>query len=92
VFTSELDQSFLGPGIGSIGAALIGAAPQGPAFVPVTLSTYNDFVSYFGDLNTKYNLPYAARAYLKNSGKANVVRVLGPAGRTANGVTVNPRI
>jgi hypothetical protein len=90
VFVQEIDQSFLGPGVGSIGCALIGRAPQGPAFVPVTVSTYNEFTSYFGDLNQDYLLPYAARAYLKNSATANIIRVLGPSGRTVNGAAVTP--
>ena len=90
VFTNEIDASFLGPGVGSIGASIIGAASQGPAFVPVTVTTYNEFATFFGDLNTKYDLGYAAKAYLKNAGTANIVRVLGPAGRTVNGTAVTP--
>lgn len=88
VFTNEVDASFLGPGVGAIGAAIIGKAAMGPAFVPVTVTTFSEFASFFGDLNTDYDLGYAARAYLKNSGAANVVRVLGPEGRTVNGSSV----
>jgi hypothetical protein len=88
VFTNEIDASFLGAGVGSIGAALIGTAPQGPAFVPVTVTNFSEFTSYFGDLDTDSYLGYAARAYLKNAGSANVVRVLGPEGRTVNGSAV----
>jgi hypothetical protein len=90
VFTNEIDASFLAPGIGAIGAAFVGLAPQGPAFVPVTVTSYSDYVSVFGDLNDDYVLPYAAKAYLKNSAVLNVVRVLGPAGRSVNGSVVNP--
>lgn len=90
VFTNEIDASFLGAGVGSIGAALIGTAPQGPAFVPVTVTNFSEFTSYFGDLDQDSYLGYAARAYLKNAGSANVVRVLGPEGRTVNGSTVTP--
>ena len=88
VFTSETDASFLGAGVGSIGAALIGTAPQGPAFVPVTVTIFSEFISYFGDLDKKSMLGYAARAYLRNGGSANIVRVLGPSGRTVNGTAV----
>ena len=90
VFTNEVDASFLAPGIGAIGAAMLGTTPQGPAFVPVTVTSYSDYVSVFGDLNVNHTLPYAAKAYLKNSSVLNVVRVLGPASRTVNGSAVNP--
>lgn len=90
VFTNEIDASFLGPGVGSIGAAIVGAASKGPAFVPVTVSNFSEYVSYFGDLDPDYILGYAARAYLKNAGTANVVRVLGPEGTSFNGTTITP--
>lgn len=90
VFTNEVDASFLGPGVGQIGAAILGTAPKGPALVPITVSTYADYVSVFGDLDTDHMMSYAARAYLKNSGTANFVRVLGPSGVTVNGTAVNP--
>ncbi len=90
VFTKEVDASFLGPGVGAIGASLIGTAPKGPAFVPVTVTQYSEYVEVFGDLNTNYILPYAARAYLRNSAAANIVRVLGPEGRSFNGTAVTP--
>jgi hypothetical protein len=92
VVTQEIDASFLGPGVGSIGAALIGKAAKGPAFVPITVSTYSDFVEWFGDLDENEDnvLGYAARAYLRNAATANIVRVLGPSGRTVNGSAVNP--
>jgi len=67
VFTNEIDASFLGAGVGSIGAALIGTAPQGPAFVPVTVTNFSEFTSFFGDLDTRSYLGYAGRAYLKNA-------------------------
>jgi hypothetical protein len=88
VFTNEIDASFLGPGVGSIGAALIGAATKGPAFVPVTVSSFSEYAAYFGDLDTDFLLGYAARAYLKNAGTANIVRVLGPEGTSVNGTLV----
>jgi len=90
VFIQEKDESFLGPGIGEIGAALIGLAPKGPAQIPVVVNTYPEFAEIFGDLDSDYKLGYAARSYLKNAGTANIVRVLGPAGRTVNGSAVTP--
>jgi hypothetical protein len=90
VFTREIDASFLAQGVGAIGAALIGTAPKGPAFVPMTVTTFDEFTTFFGDLNEDYVLTYAAKAYLKNSSVANIVRVLGPTGTTADGTAVNP--
>ena len=90
VFTNEIDASFLGAGVGAIGAAIIGTAPKGPAFVPVTLASFDEFIPVFGDLDPDHMLTYGARAYLRNSSTANIVRVLGPAGRSFNGVTVTP--
>src|SRR3990167_3479131 len=90
VFTEELDQSFLGQGVEQIGSALLGLTEKGPAFVPVRVSNFNEYAEIFGDLNSDFMLGYAARAYLRNSAGANVVRILGPAGRTANGAAVNP--
>jgi len=90
IFTTEIDASFLGAGVGQIGAALIGTAPKGPAFVPVTVTNFSEFSTYFGDLHEDHDLTYAARAYLRNAGSANIVRVLGPTGRTVNGAAVNP--
>mgnify|MGYP001616140702 CR=1 FL=1 len=88
VITNEIDSSFLGPGVGAIGAALLGTTPQGPAFVPVTVTNFSEYVSFFGDLDDDFELSYAARAYLKNAGSANIVRVLGPEGRSVNGSEV----
>lgn len=89
VFTNEIDASFLGPGVGAIGASLIGTAEKGPAFVPVTVENFSQYASFFGDLNTDHLLGYTARSYLRNAGTANIVRVLGPEGRTVNGSEVS---
>lgn len=88
VYAREVDASFLGPGVGQIGAAILGTAPKGPAFVPITVTDFSEYTAFFGDLDPDHLMPYAARAYLKNAGTANIVRVLGPEGRSANGTTV----
>lgn len=90
VFTTEIDQSFLGQAIENIGAAVVGLTEKGPAFVPTKVTNFNQYVELFGNLDSDYVLGYAARAYLKNASPLNVVRVLGPAGRTSNGAAVNP--
>ena len=90
VFLGEIDQSFLGQAVESIGAAVVGLTEKGPAFVPVKIQNFNQFVDMFGNLNSDYVVSYAARSYLKNASPLTVVRVLGPSGRTANGAAVNP--
>ena len=80
VFTNEKDLSFLQTGVGAIGAALIGPTIKGPAFVPVAVSSYTDFVAQFGSLTEQSYLPYTAKSYLNNSGGATIVRVLGSGG------------
>lgn len=77
VFTQENDLSFLPTGIGQIGAALIGPTTKGPAFRPTIVNSYQDFIDKFGDFDSSTYLPYAAKSYLKNSGTATVVRVMG---------------
>lgn len=58
-------------------SAVVGAAPRGPAFVPVTLGSFPDFQSKFGDLNPKYPAPYAVQKWLDNRFACTFVRVLG---------------
>ena len=80
VFTREKDLSFLPQGIGEIGAALIGSAVKGPAFVPTTVSSFQEFQQVFGGLTEDSYLPYTAQAYLEDAGTATIVRVLGKDG------------
>jgi hypothetical protein len=82
VFTREKDLSFLPQGIGEIGAALIGSTVKGPAFVPTTVSSFQEFQQVFGGLTLDSYLPYTAQAYLEDAGTATIVRVLGQDGYT----------
>lgn len=77
VFTTEVDLSFLAQGVAGIGAVLVGRTPKGPAFVPMFVSGMDSFAALFGDPDPKFQLPYAAKNYLKNSTSLTVVRVLG---------------
>jgi hypothetical protein len=58
-------------------AGIIGPANKGPAFVPVTFANFNEFVSTFGNLDTKYFGPYAVNEFLKNRSSLTYMRVLG---------------
>ena len=37
VFTNEVDQSFLAPGVAQIGAAVVGPTVKGPALIPTQI-------------------------------------------------------
>jgi len=74
----EIDLS--GPtAIGPTGtpAGVIGTALRGPAFVPITVATFQDFVANFGNSDGKKFGPMAVREWLTNAGSATYVRVLG---------------
>lgn len=88
VFTNENDLSFLPAGVAQIGAAFVGPTAKGPAFVPVVLRNFEQFKSYFGDLNDSYYIPYAVRNYLKNSAQVTVVRVVSGGGYITNGLSI----
>ena len=77
-YEREIDLS--GPAAtGPIGvpAAVVGTSNKGPAFVPVTVANFNEFVSKFGNLDTKQFGPYAANEFLKHRSALTYVRVLG---------------
>ena len=73
VFTSEKDLTFVTRQVGVTTLGLLGETPKGPAFEPVFISNYDEFTSYFGNLNPekykgngypKYELNYIARSFL----------------------------
>jgi len=82
VFTNERDLSFLPQGIGEIGAAFVGPTVKGPAFVPTIVESGEEFIQKFGPTHDTMYTPYAIQNYLKNSGKATIVRTLGLDGYT----------
>lgn len=83
VFTNENDLTFLPAGIASIGAAFVGPTLKGPAGVPVTVTSIQDYEVKFGgeDASQTY-IPYAVRNYLKNASSALITRILGDGGWT----------
>lgn len=82
VFFEEIDQSFLEEPAEGVGASFIGTAKKGPAFVPVRVGSFANYVNMFGNLDPNSEMPYAAKNYLKNATSLNVVRVLGHADGT----------
>jgi hypothetical protein len=78
VDTREIDLSF-GTLSGPTGvpAGVIGTARNGPAFVPVTVANFADFVRTFGPTNGERFGPLAVHQWLKNAQACTYVRVLG---------------
>lgn len=58
-------------------AGVIGTAEKGPAFVPVTVGSFADFVTRFGTLDPKKFGPYAVNEWLKHRSALTYMRVLG---------------
>ena len=61
-----------------IPAGIIGTSQKGPAFVPFTLATMQDFVVKFGEPTTdQANGPLAVSEWLRNAQAATFIRALG---------------
>jgi hypothetical protein len=58
-------------------AGVIGTSNKGPAFVPVTVANFNEFVQVFGNLDPMHFGPYAVNEFLKNKTALTYTRVLG---------------
>lgn len=80
VFTRERDLSFIGQGVSEIGAAIIGPVQKGPALVPITVESINDFYAKCGFSSLKTYVPKTVEGYLKSAGVVTIVRVLGGEG------------
>ena len=98
VFVNEIDQSELPATPGAIGPLLIGSAQSGPLMRPITVNSFNDFVTIFGsplpggvggDVWRNGNktaptyAPYAAQAYLDTLGVPAPPPPATPAGKEA---------
>lgn len=84
VFTRERDLSLLTQGIGEIGGAFIGPTPKGPAFIPTIVRSQQEYVTRFGDADANHYTGLTAKNYLRESGTATIVRVLGTQGYSAD--------
>ena len=92
-YSTETDLTSYGTtSIGVTTLGLVGETTKGPAFQPIFVSDYDSFRSYFGGLNPekykatnrpKYELPYIAKEYLRESNQLYVTRILGLSGYNA---------
>jgi phage tail sheath protein FI len=58
-------------------AGVIGTARRGPAFVPVTVATFRDYVTKFGNTDGESFGPLAMSEWLRNASAGTYVRLLG---------------
>lgn len=78
VYTNEIDLSAPAPAepFGTP-AGVVGTAQKGPAFVPVTLASFREFVEVFGNVGSNNFGAYAVQEYLRFAESAVYVRTLG---------------
>lgn len=58
-------------------AGVIGTSQKGPAFVPVTVASFSDYVKKFGNLDPKRVSSYAVNEFLNYKTSLTFLRVLG---------------
>ena len=92
IYTKEIDLSYASKSLGITTLGVVGETLKGPAFVPIKIENWREFQEYFGGTSAekfagsrypKYELPYIAKTYLKNSNNLEVCRVLGLSGYNA---------
>ena len=91
VFTSEKDLTFVAQQVGVTTLGSVGETTKGPAFEPIFITNYDEFLTIFGGQNPskfdnnkpKYELPYIAKSYLSQSNQLFVTRILGLTGYDA---------
>ena len=92
IYSKETDITYAVKSLGITTLGLAGETLRGPAFQPMLIENWRDFQSMFGGTSTekfkgsqypKYELPYIAKSYLKESNQLQVCRVLGLSGYNA---------
>lgn len=92
IYTDEIDLTYATKSLGITTLGLAGETEKGPAFQPILIEDWNQYQDYFGGTNPekfkgtqypKYELPYIAKSYLKQSKQMYVTRVLGLSGYNA---------
>lgn len=76
-FENEIDLAAKDVAPQGVPAGIIGTAEKGPAFVPVTMGGWPDFMTKFGSLSPDRFGPYAVREWFKNKTALTYMRVLG---------------
>ena len=79
-FEREIDLASRRQAVSGVPGGVIGTSAKGPAFVPVTVGDFADFVSRFGTLDPDQPAVYAAFEFLKHKRALTFMRVLGAGG------------
>jgi len=102
VLSREIDASFIAEQPPQIGAAIIGPTVKGPVGIPVTVTSYTDYVNRFGETEVipnsgsySYFTSIAAYNYFQNGGQTLLVtRVVSgtysPASSSITNIATNP--
>ena len=92
IYSKETVLEYAVKSLGITTLGVVGETLRGPAFQPMMIENWRDFQSMFGGTSTekfagsqypKYELPYIAKSYLKESNQLQVCRVLGLSGYNA---------
>lgn len=92
VYTKETDLTYASKSLGITTLGVAGETVKGPAFQPMMVENWREFQRLFGGTDAskfrgsqypKYELPYIAQSYLKQSNQMYVCRVLGLSGVNA---------
>jgi phage tail sheath protein FI len=76
-------------GVSTSNGAFVGYTPQGPSDTPTLVTSWDQFVSVFGDIVTDSFLGYNVAAFFSNGGRrAYIVRIV-PADATNADATIN---
>lgn len=77
VYTNERNESFLPQGVRQIGGAVVGPTVKGPALVPTTVSSKQEYEAIFGSYTDDSYVPYVVDEYFRNNGNSlTVTRLL----------------
>ena len=92
IYTKETDITYAVKSLGLTTLGVVGETLKGPAFQPMLIQNWREFQDVFGGTSAekfigsqypKYELPYIAKSYLKESNQLQVCRVLGLSGYNA---------
>ena len=85
-YSSETDASSVAqPGPSGTPAVIAGSTVRGPAFVPITVATIQDFADRFGPVSKKHPTSIAAREFLSSARALTVIRTLGAGANSSSG-------
>ena len=97
IYTKETDLTYAAKSLGITTLGAVGETVKGPALQAIMVENWRDYERWFGGTNPekfvgsqypKYELPYIAQSYLKQSNQMQTVRVLGLSGVNAGSAWV----